>query len=240
MSPNRTSWSFGRAGRTVAYVVVLMAAAGLSPAVAQTPEPLAAPAPATTAAPPPPTPTSGPAPAPGQSAAQTSQATYTINPGDELEIYVWGEERLQRVLRVLPDGTIAFPLVGQLRVQGLLPQNVERLVSERLKGQYRGDVPNVTVSVRNPSGLQFSVMGKVRSPGAFTPGRYVTVLDAITLAGGPAEFANMDNVAIIRREGGRTNTIRVRLAPVFRGGADLNLDRTNIVPLVAGDIVIVP
>ena len=106
----------------------------------------------------------------GQQSATPStalnQGAYTINPGDELEIYVWGEERLQRVLRVLPDGTIAFPLAGQMKVQGLLPQDVERLLGERLKSQYRGDVPNVTVAVRAPTGLQFSVMGKVRSPGS--------------------------------------------------------------------------
>lgn len=179
--------------------------------------------------------------APAAPAAASAQAAYTINPGDELEIYVWGEERLQRMLRVLPDGTIAFPLVGQLRVQGMLPQDVERLVSERLKGQYRGEVPNVTVSIRNPAGLQFSVMGKVRSPGAFNPGRYINVLDAISLAGGPAEFASLDNVSIIRTQNGRLTTLRVRLAPVFRGGASAgDVDRSNVVPLVAGDIVIVP
>lgn len=183
-------------------------------------------------------PAAGPAPTAASSAAMPpAQASYAINPGDELEIYVWGEERLQRVLRVLPDGTVAFPLVGQLKVEGLLPQNVEKLVGERLKSQYRGDVPNVTVSVRSPAGLQFSVMGKVRSPGSFTPGRYVNVLDAVSLAGGPAEFANLDNVVIIRHQGTRLTTLRAKLSSLFRGG---DVDRANIVALVPGDIVIVP
>lgn len=177
----------------------------------------------------------------GPVAATSAQATYTINVGDELEIYVWGEERLQRTLRVLPDGTIAFPLVGQLQVRGLLPQNLEKLIGERLKSQYRGDVPNVTVSVRTPAGLQFFVMGKVRSPGAITPGRYVNILDAVSLAGGPAEFANLDNITIIRRNGDRLVTLRAKLSPVFRGGASANdVDRANIIALVPGDIVIVP
>ncbi|QDZ08042.1 sugar transporter [Sphingomonas panacisoli] len=183
------------------------------------------------------------APATAQATADTSatQATYTINAGDELEIYVWGEERLQRVLHVLPDGTIAFPLVGQLRVQGLLPQAVERLVSERLKSQYKGDVPNVTVSVRSPVGLSFSVVGKVRSPGSFNPGRYINVLDAVSLAGGPADFANLDGVSIIRHQGSQLITLKVKLGSVFKGSASgSTLDKTNIVPLVAGDIVVVP
>ena len=175
------------------------------------------------------------------SASAASQTSYAINTGDEVEIYVWGEERLQRVLRVLPDGTIAFPLVGQLKVQGLLPRDLERLVGEKLKGQYRGDVPNVTVSIRNPAGLQFSVIGKVRSPGSFTPGRYANVLDAVSLAGGPAEFANLDNVSIIRRQGDRLITLRAKLSPLFRAGVSAgDLDRANIVPLAPGDIVIVP
>src|SRR6187402_680939 len=88
-----------------------------------------------------------PAAALGQQAqpAQVEQAEqYRINAGDELEIYVWGEERLQRTVKVLPDGTMAFPLVGQLVAQGLLPQELELAISDRLRGQYRGEVPQVT------------------------------------------------------------------------------------------------
>ena len=78
---------------------------------------------------------------------------YRINAGDELEVYVWGEERLQRAVKVLPDGTIAFPLVGQVVAQGLLPQDLERAISARLEGQYRGQVPQVTVSVAAPRAM---------------------------------------------------------------------------------------
>jgi polysaccharide biosynthesis/export protein len=125
-------------------------------------------------------PASPPAPATPQ-----SQLTppYRINAGDDLEVYVWGEERLQRVVRVLPDGTFAFPLVGQVVAQGKLPVELEAMISDRLKGQYRGQVPQVTVSVKSPTGTQFSVIGKVKSPGTFTPGRYVTILDACRRSG---------------------------------------------------------
>lgn len=168
-------------------------------------------------------------------------SSYRINPGDELEIYVWGEERLQRVLRVLPDGTIAFPLVGQLMVAGYLPQQVEAMITDRLGSQYRGEVPFVTVSVRNPAGLQFSVMGKVRSPGSFNPGRYITVLEALSLAGGPAEFANLDSVLVISRRDGRATTSTVRLNALFRSGADnRDVERANLVQIMPGDVIIVP
>ena len=173
--------------------------------------------------------------------AGSAVADYRINAGDELEIYVWGEERLQRTVKVLPDGTVAFPLVGQIRAQGALPSEIEARISDGLKTQYRGEVPQVTVSVAAASGMQFSVMGRVKSPGTFTPGRYVNVLEALSLAGGPNEFANLDNVLVIRKVGDQLDTFRVRIASLFKTGAD-NSDvlRANIQRLQSGDTVIVP
>lgn len=170
-----------------------------------------------------------------------SISTYRINPGDDLNIYVWGEERLQRQLKVLPDGTIAFPLVGQLKVSGLRPQDVEKLVSERLRDQYRGDVPFVTVTVTDTAGMSFSIMGKVRSPGVFNTNRYVNVLQAISLAGGPAEFANMDNVTLIRGAGDQMKVYHVHLGQLFKSGVNTgDVQRAGIVTVEPGDVIIVP
>ncbi|WP_186402008.1 polysaccharide biosynthesis/export family protein [Sphingopyxis sp. P1IMeth2] len=182
------------------------------------------------------------APVPAATAAPTPRAgAYRINAGDELEIYVWGEERLQRKVKVLPDGTIAFPLVGKVVAQGYLPSEVEAMITNGLRDQYRGQVPQVTVSVVQPSGMQFSVMGRVRSPGTFTPGRYVNVLEALSMAGGPSEFANLDNVLIIRKSGDDLRTMRVRLAPLFKmGGDSSDIARANILRIETGDTVIVP
>lgn len=173
---------------------------------------------------------------------QSSQlSSYRVNPGDDLEIYVWGEERLQRTVRVLPDGTFAFPLAGQIQAQGRLPEELEQMISNQLREQYRGQVPQVTVSIKNPAGLQFSVMGKVRSPGNFTPGRYVTILDALSLAGGPSEFANLDAILVIRKKGDQLTTLRFKLSSLFRSGAgDGDVQRANIQRLETGDTIIVP
>jgi polysaccharide biosynthesis/export protein len=188
-----------------------------------------------------------PAAAQSSSAAQPNAAArafapdYRINPGDELEIYVWGEERLQRTVRILPDGSFAFPLVGQISAQGKLPQDIERTISEGLRDQYRGQVPQVTVSVKNPAGLQFAVMGKVNSPGTFTPGRYVTILDALALAGGPADFANLDAILVIRKNGAQMTTQRFRLSQLFKSGAGNDeVQRANIQRIESGDTIIVP
>ncbi len=164
---------------------------------------------------------------------------YRINPGDELEIYVWGEERLQREVKVLPDGTFSFPLVGQVDALNKLPSDIEALVSKGLRSQYRDAVPQVTVSVKAPVGLQFSVAGKVKTAGAFTAGRYVNVLEALVMAGGPADFADVGNVAILRKSGTGLNVIKVRLTDILKGNPS-GRDLAGLPQLESGDTVIVP
>lgn len=164
---------------------------------------------------------------------------YRINPGDELEILVWGDERLQRTVRVLPDGTFGFPLVGQMTAAGQLPADLERLISAGLRPQYRGATPQVTVSIKNPAGYQFSVIGKVRNPGTFTPGRYVNALEALSIAGGPTEFAQVGNVSVIRKSGQQLQTIRVRLSEVLKGDAS-RLTQAEIPFIQSGDTLVVP
>lgn len=175
----------------------------------------------------------------GTGGSAAALAAYRINPGDELDIFVWGEERLQRTVRVLPDGTFSFPLVGKVDALNALPSEIEARITKGLESQYRTAVPQVTVSVKTPAGLQFSVLGKVKSPGSFNPGRYVNVLEALSLAGGPGEFAQLSNVVILRKTPTGVQAIRVRLSDILKGQvSDVNGDT---LPLVrGGDTVIVP
>ena len=164
---------------------------------------------------------------------------YRIHPGDEIEVFVWGDERLQRTVRVLPDGSFSFPLVGQVVAQDQLPVDLERIIAAALRPQYRGAVPQVTVIVKNPAGYQFSVVGKVRSPGTFTPGRYVNALEAVSVAGGPTEFAQLGSVNIIRKVGGQMQKIPVRLQKAL-GGSTSPLSPWDIPAIVGGDTIVVP
>ncbi|WP_231848695.1 polysaccharide biosynthesis/export family protein [Sphingobium sp. SYK-6] len=182
-------------------------------------------------------------PAPAQTAPSALTALpdrpYTINPGDQIEIYVWGEERLQRSIRVLPDGTFSFPLVGRVMAEGMLPEQVETAISNGLASQYRGDPPQVTVTIQAPSGFTFSVIGRVRGPSTFTPGRYVNLIEAITMAGGPDEFANLDNITIIRKKGKELTSIKFRLGGAMKG--NLSETAAQAIPQIqVGDTVIVP
>jgi polysaccharide export outer membrane protein len=164
---------------------------------------------------------------------------YRINAGDELEILVWGDERLQRTVLVLPDGTFAFPLVGQVNAAGHLPAEIERVITVGLQPQYKGPVPQVTVSVKRASGYQFSVVGKVRNPGTFTPGRYVNALEALAVAGGPAEFANTGSAKIIRKAGDQLFILPVRLQDALRGDTS-RLGPNEIPRIESGDTLVVP
>jgi polysaccharide export outer membrane protein len=177
-------------------------------------------------------------------AAQTnvpaaSGPAYYINPGDELQVSVWGEERLQRSVAVLPDGTFAFPLVGQIIAANRLPSEIETAIQEGLRPQYRGDPPRVTVSVTSAKGYAFSVIGKVRSPGTFTPGRYVNALEALSLAGGPSEFAQVRGIRIIRKQGSQLRAVRVQLGDTLSGNSERMSD-TEIPAIQSGDTVVVP
>jgi polysaccharide export outer membrane protein len=163
---------------------------------------------------------------------------YRINPGDQIEVMVWGDERLQRQVLVLPDGSFAFPLVGQISAAGQLPADLARLITARLQPQYKGPVPQVTVSVTKASGYQFSVIGKARNPGTFTPGRYVNALEAFSIAGGPTEFAQVSNITILRKVGDRLLTLHPRIAAALRAQPGLT---GNDIPIIeTGDTLVVP
>ena len=173
-----------------------------------------------------------------QSVSRTAPA-YRINPGDQIEVMVWGDARLQREALVLPDGTFAFPLVGQISAAGQLPGDLERIITARLQPQYKDAVPQVTVGVIKASGYQFSVIGKVKSPGSFTPGRYVNALEAFSIAGGPTEFAQVGNVTIIRKMGDQLYTLHPRLAAALRSETG-GLTGNDVPMIQSGDTLVVP
>ena len=166
---------------------------------------------------------------------------YRVNPGDELQISVWREDQLQRSVAVLPDGSVSFPLVGRIAAAGRTTREIEQSISAGLATKYvDGNVPDVTVAVSKTTGLQFSVIGKVRSPGAFTPGRYLTLLEAVSLAGGVDEFANLDSVVVVRKSGDQQVVIPVKLSGILRSKS-VSQAAVNALPLIrSGDTVIVP
>lgn len=158
---------------------------------------------------------------------------YIIGPEDVLEISVWREPDLQREVLVRPDGRISFPLAGDVKAADKTPEQVQEIIAQRIE-RYIPD-PVVTVTVRTIGGNKIYVIGQVKSPGAYVIGRYVDVLQALTLAGGLSEFARENNIRILRREGGRETVFPFEYGNVKKG----RKLQQNII-LKGGDTVVVP
>lgn len=171
---------------------------------------------------------------PGMGHAQVGNGLeYRIGPEDVLHISVWKEEDLDRKVLVRPDGGISFPLAGDIQVSGRTPLEVQDEIRSRLQ-RYVPDA-EVTVSVDTISGYTVFVLGEVEAPGQFTLGRYVDVVQALTLAGGFTPYASSRNIQILRRQDGREVTYEFDFRSISRGR---DLDQ-NII-LQSGDVVLVP
>lgn len=166
-------------------------------------------------------------------AQQSKGLEYRIGPEDVLHISVWKEKDLDRKVLVRPDGGISFPLVGDIQVSGRTPLEVQDEIRSRLQ-RYVPDA-EVTVSVDKISGYTVFVLGEVNKPGQFTLGRYVDVVQALTLAGGTTPYASERNMQILRRQDGREVTYRFDFRDIKRGQ---KLEQ-NII-LQSGDVVVVP
>lgn len=158
---------------------------------------------------------------------------YRIGPEDVLEISVWKEPDLQREVLVRPDGGISFPLAGNIQVAGKTTREVEGEITKRIQ-KYIPDAV-VTVIVKQISGYSIFVIGKVNKPGQYTVGRYVDVMQALTLAGGLTPFASENKIKVIRRVNGKETVYRFKYSDV-KDGDDL---KQNII-LRSGDVVVVP
>lgn len=166
-------------------------------------------------------------------AQQLGGVAYQIGPEDVLHISVWKEPELDREVLVRPDGGVSFPLVGDIQVSGRTPLEVQNEIKARLD-RYIPDA-EVTVSVTKISGYTIFVVGEVKSPGQFTLGRYVDVVQALTLAGSITPYADANNIKVLRREAGAEKVFKFSYGDI-RKGKRLS---QNII-LQSGDVVVVP
>ncbi len=161
------------------------------------------------------------------------EAGYQIGPEDTLGISVWREDTLQREVIVRPDGMISFPLAGDVPAAGKTAEEVAKEIKKRL-AKYMPD-PVVSVSVNKVAGYKVYVLGQVTKPGEYTVGRYVDVMQALTLAGGLTPYASENGIKILRRENGKEVVLPFRYSAV-RNGDSLE----HNIMLRSGDVVVVP
>src|SRR5688572_29101227 len=112
-------------------------------------------------------------------------ASAGLAAGDALDIRVFDEERFDGEYQVGEDGAIDFPMVGSLAVRGLDKDAVARLIEQRLADGYLND-PHVTVQVKQRGNREVSVLGKVNKAGSLDYRDGLSVVQAISLAGGLA------------------------------------------------------
>lgn len=158
---------------------------------------------------------------------------YRIGPEDVLEVSVWKEEDLQREVLVRPDGKISFPLAGDIKAAGHTPEEVQQLITQKIQ-RYIPE-PVVTVTVKQIGGNKIYVIGQVQQPGAYVVGRYMDVMQALTMAGGLTEFAKEGDIRVLRRKGGEEIVMPFEYDDVKKGR---KLEQ-NII-LKGGDTVVVP
>jgi polysaccharide biosynthesis/export protein len=164
---------------------------------------------------------------------QGSDPAYIIQPDDSLEIFVWKEPDLTRKVLVRPDGKISFPLIQDLKAAGDSPAELKNSIEKMLQVYLKE--PNVTVIVDNIRSYKVFVVGKVQRPGSLSSERPISVLQALSLAGGFQDFAKKSDITILRNSTGQNFVLPFDYPNVVRGRKpDENIT------LQAGDVVVVP
>lgn len=166
--------------------------------------------------------------------AEAARDDYLLGPGDAIRIQVFQNPDLTVEARVSEAGVISFPLLGALRIGGMSPTNVEKLIAQRLRdGKYLQN-PQVTVNVTTFRSQQVSVLGNVARPGRYpleTTGMRLS--EVLSLAGGVAA-TGADEVVLVTTRNGKPLRLEIDLVDMFASG-----DLTQDPQMQAGDVVYV-
>lgn len=159
--------------------------------------------------------------------------SYIIGPGDVLDIALWRDDALIRQVVVLSDGNISFPLIGEAPAAGKTIAELKKDIADKLV-DYVPD-PVVSIEVKQSNSMIIYVTGRVNAPNRFTVNANITVLQGLSLAGGPNPFAKRNKIKIIRQEGDKNKVFFFKYDEVVDGE---NLDQN--IPLKRGDVIVVP
>ena len=181
--------------------------------------------------------TASPPPSGSDMASVNLTPDYTVGPDDTLEINVWDNPNLSVSVPVRPDGKISMPLIGDVLVGGLTPEEVSTKVEVELLTYVKS--PNVSVIITNLQSNQY--LSRVRVTGAVitnisVPHRQgMTVMDVILEAGGVNEYAAANKTQLYRNTAEGRQSYTVLLDNILRKG-----DITTNYALAPGDIITVP
>jgi|SRR6185437_168409 polysaccharide biosynthesis/export protein len=165
---------------------------------------------------------------------QAGAHDYVIGPDDILNINVWKEPEISRILPVSPDGNISLPLVGDLMASGCTPDQLRSEIKQRLL-VYFSD-PEVNVSLQEAKSHKFNIVGEVEKPGSYVMTTPLSVLDGIAVAGGLRDFAKETKIYVLRENADGSHTrLPFNYKKVIRGN-----DLRQNVQLQPRDTIVVP
>lgn len=163
---------------------------------------------------------------------------YVIGASDQLSIRVWKNPDVSSEVTVRPDGTITLPLIGDLFAVGRTPTALQEEITKQLGNYLKGEGLVVSVAVAAANSYTFTVSGNVERPGVFSSPRYLTVLEAIQLAGGPSRFASPSGTKLFRRL--NRTSVKTRTIPIdYPRVLDGSQPEANLI-LIPGDQLYVP
>jgi polysaccharide export outer membrane protein len=171
--------------------------------------------------------------------ATKTSADYVLQPQDVLRIYIFQHDDLNKqmeAVQVSPEHSISIPLVQTISLRGKTTRQAEQIIREAYDRDFLVN-PQVSVIVVKYAERSVNVMGRVNKPDRvpFPQEKGLTILEAITLAGGPDRLADLKKVKLTRKqENGDTELLEIDVdALVKRGGKDA-------VQLQKDDVIFVP
>jgi polysaccharide export outer membrane protein len=169
-----------------------------------------------------------PSPAPG-----SEDPNYVIGAEDMLDINVWKEPDVSRVVPVRPDGKISLPLLNDVQAAGLKPTELAAQITDKLHKWYND--PQVTVIVTAINSRRIYVTGEVNRPGAYPMLPDMTVLQALASTGGFTLYANKSKIYVLRTVDGKQVKLPVDYKKITNG----QNPEQNVL-LRPGDTIVVP
>jgi polysaccharide export outer membrane protein len=143
-----------------------------------------------------------------------------------------GEKELPREYQIASDGSVDLPYLQTVQLAGLEPQQIARLIRKLLIEKQILTDPTVVVQVKEYNSRRITVMGQVAKPGVFPYATGLTLIQALSQAGGPTGIANLDRVNLTRRTGAGSRTVVISIGTIMEG-------RSADIPLQSGDRIFV-
>lgn len=156
---------------------------------------------------------------------------YIISPGDMLLIDIMEEETISRTVPVRPDGKISLPLINDIQAAGLTAMELRKNLIKKLSKFYK--IVDVTVTVTEVKGYKVNIIGNVNRPGVKILTAKTTFLEAISLGEGFSEWADVDDIYIIRQINGKRRKIKVDYEGILEG-------KKEDIWILPGDTIVVP